>query len=497
MGSLVQGFVIIFQLETLLILAGGTIMGVLLGAMPGISTSMAIVLAMTFTYQMTPIQAIAFLVSVYCASNTGGGITAILFNIPGNPQSAPTTFDGYPMSRMGQGGKALGLTILASAVGGTVSALVMLMLSPQLMAAALRFGPSEMFAITFLGLSVLTCLDSDNMVQTIISGLLGLLIATVGMDPIMGFARFTWGSSMLLGGINLIPVMIGMFAVSEVLKQTISYKKLDTSEMDAQKTKTQFASFKEIMSYKWTFFRGSVVGTLIGILPGAGATVASFLSYTAEVKSSKEPETFGKGNPRGVIASESASNASAGGAMVPLLALGLPGGNAAAVIMAALVLQGVQMGPMLLRRQPEYLYTVFASIMFTNIFMIVVAVIIARMFAKILDIPYYVLGTVILILSTIGSFALANNTADVMLMIGAGIFGYFFIKQGFNVAALVLGIVLGPICEVNLRRAIQLSNGDVVAVFSRPITAAIMLACIIMLATPVILSLIKTKKSAS
>ena len=491
MDALISGFWLIFQPDTLFYIACGTTMGVVLGAMPGISTSMAIVLCMTFTYAMNPIQSICFLVSVYCASNTGGGITAILFNIPGNPQSAPTTFDGYPMALKGEGGKALTYTIIASAVGGTVSAIAMLLLSPQLTTAALKFGPSELFAITFLGLSVLTCLDSGKMTQTIISGLMGLLLATVGSDPIMGFPRFTWGNSTLLSGINLIPVMIGMFAAAEVFKMTVSYKKIDTEALDLKKTKAEFVSPKEMLSHKGAFFRGSLVGTLIGILPGAGATVASFLAYTAEVKSSKNPESFGKGNPKGVIASESASNASAGGAMVPLLSLGLPGGNAAAVIMAALVLKGVQMGPMLLRRQPEYLYTVFASIMFTNIFMIIVAVFIAKIFAKILDIPYHVLGTIILMLAAIGSFALARSTGDVMLMVISGIFGYAFIKNGFNVAALVLGLVLGEICESNLRRAVSLANGDYMAILSRPITGILLLICVIMLLTPVVMPLIK------
>jgi len=399
------------------------------------------------------------------------------------------------MSRKGEGGKALGLTILASAVGGTVAALVMLLLSPQLMAAALTFGPSEMFAITFLGLSVLTCLDSGKMVQTIISGLLGLVLATVGMDPIVGFARFTWGNPTLLSGVSLIPVMIGMFAVAEVLKQTVSYKAIDSGGVDLKKTKTQFASFRELMSYKGAFIRGSAVGSLIGVLPGAGATIASFLAYTAEVKSSKEPESFGQGNPRGVIASESASNASAGGAMVPLLSLGIPGGNAAAVMMSALMIHGVQMGPMLLQRQPEYLHTVFAAIMFTNIFMIFVAVLIARGFAKILNIPYNILGTLILLLAGIGAFALAGSTGDVTLMLAAGILGYFFVKQGFNVAALVLGLVLGELVEVNFRRAITLNNGDLVAIFTRPITAVLMIACIAMLLMPVLMPLIKKARN--
>ena len=495
MEALTSGFGLISQPDTLFYIACGTIMGVLMGAMPGVNTSMAIVLAMTFTYAMNPIQAICFLVSVYVASNTGGGITAILFNIPGTPQAAPTTFDGYPMALRGEGGKALGYAIIASAVGSVITAFAMLLLSPQLMRAALRFGPSELFAITFLGLSVLTCLDSGRMTQTIISGLMGLLLATVGMDPVMGFARFTWGTRTLLNGINLIPVMIGMFAAAEVFNQTVIYKKVDVKDLDLKKTKTEFVSPKELLSHKGTFLRGSVIGTLVGILPGAGATIAGFLSYTAEVKTSKDPGSFGKGNPKGIVASETANNASAGGALVPLLSLGIPGGNAAAVIMSALVLKGVQMGPMLLRNRPEYLHTVFASIIYTSIFMIIAAVVIARVFAKILDIPYSVLGTVILMLCAIGSFALVRNTGDVMLMVLAGIFGYAFIKNGFNVAALVLGLVLGEICESNLRRAVSLNNGNYMAIISRPITGILLLICVIMLLTPVVMPLIKKTRA--
>ena len=495
MDLLITGFQLVFEPITFLYIVGGTIMGTIFGALPGVSASMAVVLAMTFTYAMSPLVAIAFLVSVYCSAITGGGITAILFKIPGTPSSAPTTFDGYPMSARGESGRALGIQFTVSAIGGIFASIAMLLLTPQLANVALKFGSSELFAVAFLGLSVLTCLDSGNVIQTIISGLIGLWLATIGLDPIDGFARFTWGNSTLLGGIEMIPVMIGMFAITEVLKQTVKHDTIEAVDKSkGNKFKTKMVSIKEIWSMKWTIFRSSILGTVVGILPGAGATIAAFLSYSIEVKSSKHPERYGKGEPRGIAAPETANNAATAGSMVPLLALGIPGGNAAAVMMSALVLKGVQMGPMLLKRQPEFLASVFASMFVTNIIMVIIAIGIAKVFSKILGIPYAILGTIIALLAAIGSYALSNNSGDVMLMVIAGVLGYAFTKLEFNSAALILGLVLGEMSESNLRRAIMLDNGDIVAVFSKPITAVLMITCFIMLFWPLIKSYVFKKK---
>ncbi|MEG2018488.1 MAG: tripartite tricarboxylate transporter permease, partial [Clostridium sp.] len=322
---LAMGLRIILIPSTFLLITAGTILGVIFGAMPGVSASMAVALALPFAYAMEPVIAIAFLVSVYCASITGGGITAILFKIPGTPSSAPTTFDGYPMAQRGEAGKALGFSLVASAVGGLVAAFAMALVSPQLASIALEFGPSELFAVSFLGISVLSCLDSDNIVKTLISGLIGLLLACVGMDPMLGISRFTWGSSTLLSGIEMIPIMIGLFAVTEVLKQTVKTKKLeaiDKEKSSSSKMKTVLPSVKEIWETKGTMTRSSLLGTIIGILPGAGATIASFLSYAIEKKVSKYPEKLGTGIPDGIVASEAANNAATGGSMVPLLSLG-------------------------------------------------------------------------------------------------------------------------------------------------------------------------------
>ncbi len=492
LDTLISGVQIIFQPLTFLLILCGTCLGVIFGAMPGVSSSMAVALALPFAYSMSPVVAIAFLVSVYCAAITGGGVTAILFKIPGTPSNAPTTFDGYPMAQRGEAGKALGVSLVCSAFGGIVAAFAMALISPQLSAVALKFGPSELFAVSFLGLSVLTCLDSGNIVKTIISGLIGLWLSTIGMDPMLGLARFTWGNSTLLGGVEMIPVMIGMFAVTEVLKETTKPRVMKESDKQAG-VKTTFPGIGEFLHIKWVMIRTSIIGTIVGILPGAGATIASFLCYTMENKLSKHPEKFGTGCIDGIAASECANNAATGGSMVPLLSLGIPGGNAAAIMMSALVMMGVQVGPLLVRTQPEYLSSVFTSMLVTNILMVVISMLIAKIFAKILAVPYSILGPTIIMLAVIGSYALNNNVGDVMLMTIAGTVGYLFVKQGFSAAALVLGLVLGQMCESNLRRAIKIENGNLLAVFSKPITAVLMIACIIMLVYPVVKQMILRK----
>ena len=497
---LLEGLKIVFTPSTFMFLFGGTVIGVIFGAMPGVSASMAVALALPFSYAMSPVVAIAFLTSVYCASITGGGITAILFKIPGTPSSAPTTFDGYPMAQRGEAGKALGYSLVASAVGGLIAAFAMALVSPQLSEVALKFGPGELFAVSFLGLSVLSALDSDNIVKTLISGLLGLLLACIGMDPMLGVARFTWGNTTLLAGIEMIPIMIGLFAVTEVLKQTQKPKKIDVekdSTSGGKETKTKLPSFVELWKTKWVMLRSSVLGTIVGILPGAGATIASFLSYAIEKKVSKHPEKLGTGIPDGIVASEAANNAATGGAMVPLLSLGIPGGNAAAIMMSALIIQGVRIGPMLIQSQPQYLSSVFGAMIVTNIVMVLVSIVIARVFAQILSVPYSILGPVIVMLAMIGAYATNNNTGDVVLMVGAGIIGYAFVKLGFNSAALVLGLVLGQMCESNFRRAYTINNGSIMAMFNSPITTVLVAVCVIMLVYPVVKPLIPQRKKAT
>lgn len=471
------------------------VLGTIFGALPGVSATMAVALGLTFTYTMAPVPAIVFLVAIYCSSITGGSITAILFKIPGVPSSAPTTFDGYPMAKQGQAGKALGVALFCSAIGGLFSAIVMFALSGPLSKAALAFSQGDLFAVTFLGLSILSVLDLDHILTTIISGLLGLFLACIGQDPMAGVRRLTFGNRQLLSGLEMIPVLIGLFAVTEVLKQTNAKKRLSAEDgISNGRVNTKMPTFREMLQIKWVMLRCSVVGTIVGILPGAGATIASFMCYAMENKISKYPEKFGTGIIDGIAASETANNAATGGAMVPLLTLGIPGGNAAAVMMSALALKGVQMGPLLLTNQPQFLSATFVSMVITNILMVIVAMGIAKVFAQILAIPYSYLGPIILMLALIGSYS-EGGAVGVKVMVIAGILGIVVKYMHLNSAAIVLGLVLGGMCEEHFSRSYLMNNANVFKVlFGTPIAAVVMTVCILMLLSPLFMPLMKKLK---
>ena len=500
MELLTSGLSVVFQPTMFLLIIFAVFLGTLFGALPGVSATMAVTLGIPFTYKMDAVSAIAFLVAIYCASITGGGMTAILFKIPGVPSSAPTTYDGYPMAQRGEAGKALGMQLICSAIGGMFAAICMLLLSPQLTQAALSFGPSELFAISFMGLSILTSLETDSICRTIISGLLGLLLACIGLDPLLGVPRLTFGTRLLTSGIEMIPVMIGFFAVTEVLKQTAKPSKL-TAVGGNSNMSAKLPSLKEFLSVKWIVARCSVVGTIIGILPGAGATIASFMCYSMEQKLSKHPEKFGTGCLDGIAAPETGNNAATGGAMVPLLSLGIPGGNAAAIMMSALVLKGVTMGPLLLIDQPQFLSATFASMFVSNIVMVFAAIIIAKVFVQILKVPYSILGPTIIMMATIGAYATKNTAVDVILMAVAGLAGFLLVKCKFNSSAMILGLVLGSICESNLRRAVTIIQGDTlleafINLMKRPVTGIIMVVCLVVLIWPVVKPMIAKKAEA-
>jgi putative tricarboxylic transport membrane protein len=496
---LVSGMAIVFAPKMLILIIFAVFLGTIFGALPGVSATMAVTLGLPFTYKMDPVSAIAFLVAIYCASITGGGMTAILFKIPGVPSSAPTTYDGYPMAQRGEAGKALGIQLICSAIGGMFSALCMLLLSPQLTQAALKFGPAELFAISLMGLSILTSLDTDNICRTIMSGLLGLVLACIGLDPLLGVPRLTFGTRFFTSGIEMIPVMIGLFAVTEVLKQTQKRDKL-TAVGSQTSIKTVMPTFRELLSVKWTILRCSILGTVIGILPGAGATIAAFMCYSVEQKMSKYPEKFGTGIIDGIAAPETGNNAATVGSMVPLLSLGIPGGNAAAVMMSALVLKGVIMGPLLLIQQPLFLASTFASMFVSNIIMVFAAMVIAKIFVQVLRIPYSILGPTIIMLAAIGAFATKNIAIDVILMAIAGVVGFVLVNCKLNSSALILGLVLGVICESNLRRASIIAPGNTLlatlgSIVTRPITGVVLLICLVVLLNPLLKPLIKRLKT--
>ena len=473
----------------------GVVLGVIFGALPGVSATMAIVLCISFTYSMDPVVAIAFLSAVYCAAITGGGITAILFKIPGTPSSAATVLDGYPMVQRGEAGKALSISLICSGLGGLASAIIMFALTQPLMKVALEFGSPEMFAVCCLGLSTLIFLDEKHKLNTFASAIIGLWLGTVGMDYFSSVPRFTFGISKLLDGIDPLPFMLGLFAAVEIYNVAHTPRDMSAYAKDKQADITKLASFKDIWEVKWTTLRSGILGTFVGVMPGAGATIASWLAYGVEAKFSKDPSQLGKGDPHGICASETANNAATGGAMVPLLAMGIPGSNAAAMMMTALAIHGVQMGPLLLKAQPEFLSATFLSMIFANIIMIFVSLAVAKVFASILKVPYHILGSFIMLLAFTGCYAYQNSMADVVIMVIGGIFGYYFKKYEFNPSALVLGLVLGPMLEKHFRRGMSMVHNDIFAFMGSPIVMAIF-AIIVVLFGSLFVKEIKNLKNA-
>ena len=489
MELILTGLKVVCTPGTLLWIVLGVVLGVVFGALPGVSATMAIVLCISFTYTMSPVMGIAFLSAVYCAAITGGSITAILFKIPGTPSSAATVLDGYPMVERGEAGKALTVALVSSGLGGLASCIIMFALTQPLMQLALKFSSAEQFAVCCLGLAMLVFLDEDHKLNTFASAIVGLWFGTIGLD------WFTFGSSKLLDGIEALPFMLGVFAAVEIFKEIRKPADRSAYSKDNQAKVDKLASFKELWELKWTALRSGILGTFVGIMPGAGATIAAWLSYTVESKMSKHPELLGHGDPHGICGSEAANNAATGGAMVPLLAMGIPGSNAAAMMMTALAIQGVQMGPMLLKAQPEYLSATFTAMIIANISMIFISFGVAKVFAQILKVPYHILGTFIMMLALVGCYAYQGNMMDIYIMIFGGIFGYFFKKYKFDTSALILALVLGPMLEKNFRRGMEIAGNDPVAFFGRPITLCIMLIFVAMFVWGFIQGAKKKKKA--
>ena len=465
---LLEGFKDIVTFQNLLSVFVGSALGIAIGALPGLNASMGIALLLPLTYGMSALPAIVLLLSIYCGAIYGGSITAILLRTPGTTAAACTVFDGYEMAQNGEPGRALSMAATASFIGGIFSVIVLIFLSPPLARMALMFGPAEYFSLCFFGLSIISSLSADNMVKGLISAVIGLLLGTVGLDIVTGVPRFTFDIVELLNGISFIPVLIGLFAVSQVF---ITVEK-EVKELGGVKQAISglTISLKDLFSVSGTITRSSIIGTLVGILPGAGATMASFISYNEARRWSKTPEKFGKGCLEGIAAPESANNAATGGAMVPLLSLGIPGSETTAVLVGAFMIQGLRPGPLLFNENPELVYGLFAGMILANVAFFILGMLGARLFSQVTKIPNRVLVPMILILATIGSFAENNSLSDVFLMFSFGVVGYFMRKFEFPVAPLVLALVLGPMAESNFRRGLIISAGDWTTFFTRPIS---------------------------
>ncbi|MCE5002256.1 tripartite tricarboxylate transporter permease [Staphylococcus pseudoxylosus] len=490
-----DSFLTIIEPTNIMLVVLGLLVGIFLGALPGIGSSMAIVLALPFTYFLDVLPAIAFLSTIYVGSAYGGSITAILFNTPGTPEAVATTFDGHPMSQQGKSKKALGLAISSSAFGGIFAVILMFSLASILSEVAFKIHASEYFALAILGMTVISALGTSNMVKAIISGLIGIFISTIGLDPLTATDRFTFNTLELMNGIDYIPIMIGAFALGEVFSQVTNNKPQNLNA--SSKLSQGVFKFKDFFVYKWTALKSATIGSLLGILPGTGGAIASFVSYGVAMKTDKNPEEFGKGKAEGVVAPETSNNAAAGVSMIPTLILGIPGSPTTAVILAALVLQGVQPGPQLMADQPILLYSIFLAMLFASVMTLVAGRAGVQVFTLLLKAPYSIIATFIIILSLLGAYATNNDLLNVWIMLLFGVVGYLMKIYHFSIASLILGIVLGPLMETSLRRHLLINNGEFLSLFHSPITVILLVISVLIIVVPIIMDKKKAKSSNS
>jgi putative tricarboxylic transport membrane protein len=498
MDLIFQGMVNVFQPEVIALVIAGVIVGIIIGALPGLTATMGVALFLPFTFGMEPTTGVLLLIGVYFGSIYGGSISAILLNTPGTPASAATAIDGFQLTKQGKAGKALGISAIASGVGGLISVLMLVLIAPQLAEVALNFSAPEMFGLALFGLSIISSISGGSVLKGLIAGVFGLLISTIGMDPMTSFPRFTYDQLSLLNGLSFIPVMIGLFAVSEAL--VIMEEQL-AGEKGIGKVIASYVlpKWNELKTLWVSIFRSGLIGTFIGIIPGAGADIAAFVSYNEAKRFAKkeEKETFGKGNKKAIASAEAANNGVTGGAMVPLLTLGIPGDAVTAILLGALVVQGVQPGPQLFETSGELVYTLFAGMIVANILMVAFGLSGIRLFTKILMVPKNILGPIILVLSTVGAYAISNNFFDVYTMLGAGIIGYFMKKYGFPASPIVLALILGPMAESELRRSLVMSEGSYSIFFERPIALVFIIISILSLVLPLVWSRLKKNKTAA
>lgn len=467
MSPFLSGLTTLTDPTLVFLLLCATLGGVVIGALPGLNATTGAALLLPFTLTMDPVPAIALLTAIYCSATFAGAITAILINTPGTSASATTCLDGYPMAQRGEAGRALGLAVVSSTVGGVFSVLVLMACAPILARAAYNFAPPEYFALTLFGLSMLISVGGGSAIKNLISGAFGILLATVGTDLLTSVKRFTFESPHLYDGIGFVPVMIGVFGISELITQASRLnEKRERVIMDAIKLPS-----KEDYRRVWkTILRSSGIGTFIGVLPAEGATVASMIGYNEARRWSKKPEEFGKGSPEGIAGSEAANNSATGGAMVPTLALGIPGSPTAAVILAGLLVHGLRPGPTMFTDQAEFAYAIFWSMLFVNLLFLLVGLYGARAFARVTLIPITVLWPCVFVFSIVGAYALDQSMFDVWIALAAGILGYFMRMYGFSVVPLAIGLILGGMLEQRLGQSMVMLDEKWWLMLSRPIS---------------------------
>lgn len=493
MEDVIQAFLSLANLDSIVILLLGSVIGIIFGAIPGLGPAVAAALLIPFTYTMEPVYGILLIAGVYVSATFGGSQTAILFNIPGAPENTCTTIDGYKLTLKGKASKALGIAIVSSAVGGILSSIALIIGSTQLVKISYLFGPLEYFALTLMGMAIITSLSEDYL-KGLISGAFGILLSTVGMSNIDGTVRLSFGQDYLLNGFDFVAIMIGAYAVGEVFNQI--NKGIET-KANNNKFKVTFPKREDIKEVKNTILRSSLLGIIIGALPGAGAVLANYLGYGIEEKIHKNSsDPLGDGNIKGVSAPEAANNSAAVATFIPLLALGIPGGAVTAILLGVFEVHGLQPGPTLFLTSKDLVYTLFLGILFINLFILILGFFEVKVITKLLKVPSEVLYSIIIVFASLGAYALNNSMFDVMVMFIFGFISWFMKDNQYSVPIMVLGLVLGPIMENNLIRAL-INYDSPIYFFTDLEGAALLLISIFFFITPIFKKKhkIKTKKS--
>jgi putative tricarboxylic transport membrane protein len=481
---LLQGFAVAITPMNLLWCFIGFFLGTVIGILPGLGPAATIAMLLPLTFQMNPTSALIMLGGIYYGSKYGGSTTSILLNVPGESASVVTCLDGYEMAKKGRGGPALGIAAVASFIAGTVGVIGLMLVAPPLAKFALSFSSPEYFALMALGLAMVVLLAGESMIKALLAMLVGLWIAGMGTDLFTSTSRFTFGSAELLDGIDFVVVAIGVFALGEVLGNMET--KGGTQMLPVPKgVRNLMPSWQDMKDCKWAFLNGSLVGFVIGVLPGAGSTIASFISYGIEKSYSKHPEKFGTGVPEGVAAPEGANNAETGGALVPMLTLGIPGSGTTAILLAALILWGLKPGPLMIQENPQLFWGLVASMYIGNVMLLVLNLPLVPAFAQILRLPTYVLFPIIFGISIVGVYNVSSSLFDVWMLAGFGLLGYVMRRLEYPSAPLILGLVLGDSMERALRQSLMMSQGDISILWSRPISATMLAITALIMIAPV------------
>jgi putative tricarboxylic transport membrane protein len=485
LSNLYLGFSVALSWQNILFCGLGVLFGQLVGVLPGIGAPTAIALLLPLTFTMSPTTAIIMLAGIYYGVAYGGTITSVLINVPGESSTVMTTLDGYQMALQGRAGPALSIAALGSFIAGTLSVIVLMSFAPVLARFALRFGPAEYFGLTAMAFGLLTVLGGGDPTKIIVATLLGLFMATIGVDVVSGVPRFAFGVPELLGGIDPIVIITGMFGIAEVFNSI--EEEVRTDILKARfRLRDVFLSWEDWVQSRWAVLRGTVIGFAVGILPAGGITTASFLAYLLEKRVSKTPERFGRGAVEGVAAPESANNAASISGFAPLLALGLPGSPTTAILLAGFMMWGIRPGPMLFQTKPDLVWGLFASMYVGNLMLVLMNIFLIPAFVSVLRLPYTILMGLIIVFSTVGAYSANNNLFDVWMMLGLGVLGYLMKKLHYPVVPLILALVLGKLAENSLRQALTLSGGSMGIFFSRPISAAFLSLAILAYLFPII-----------